>query len=130
MEIERKPDFSRIVDVLAFFHNEFGVCGCSDMQSVVVIVKDLLEWMSQGTGDLHEMLNEQPGVYYILVGLIDSSGLCGHSTSLRFPFLTVEGRSFLSALNTFSPETIGLAEGLAYDGAYYFTDKLTRDWLT
>ena len=39
---QREPDFTKLIDVKAFFYNELGACGCSDMETMIAEVKRFL----------------------------------------------------------------------------------------
>lgn len=117
-----KPDFTKPVDILAFFYNEFGACGCSELYTMIDVIRDLLEWLNSDidTRPRYDTLfNGNVGVYYLLAGKLDCLEFSGHGTSIRVAWLTEKGRKFLSALNRFSNEEIEFASGDAYDDLYY-----------
>jgi hypothetical protein len=117
-----EPDFTNTVDVQAFFYNELGACGCSELEEMIIVVGDLLAWIDtdKNPGNRYNTLfNGNVGVYYTLLGLLDKADLCEHGVSIRYPYLTDKGERLLKVLQTMSPSEITSAEGSAYDGAYY-----------
>ena len=118
----KKPDFKNPIDIKAFFYNEFGACGCSELDSMIGVVHNLLEWIesSKDKNTFYDTLYYgNVGVYYLLIGILDRCGLCEHGVSIRFPFLTNLGREFLVALQTVPTSEIEECGGEAYDGFYY-----------
>jgi len=118
----KAPDFTNPVDIHAFFYNEFGACGCSDLEAMISVVKDLLEWMSENIMErqgYEKLFNGNEGVFYLLAGRLDSLGFSEHGTSIRCAWLTEKGKEFLSALKTITTEQIEDCEGEAYDGLSY-----------
>ena len=116
------PDFTKPVDIQAFLYNEFGACGCSDLEAMINVVKCLLEWMSENIMErqgYEKLFNGNEGVFYLLAGRLDSLGLSEHGTSIRCAWLTEKGKEFLSALQTITAEQIENCEGEAYDGISY-----------
>lgn len=114
------PDFSKPVDIQAYFFNSFGACGCSDLEAMVAVVKELLEWIDQNCEiPPYDKLFNHEGVFYILVGILDRLGLCEHGTSIRASWLTEKGKSLLVALQSTPFSEIDTAEGEAYDGITY-----------
>ena len=119
---QRSPDFSSPIDIKAFFYNGFGACGCSELDSMIDVVVNLLEWIESdkdGSSYYDTLFGGNVGVYYLLIGIIDRNGLCEHGVSIRFPFLNDMGKKLLRALQTISIEKIDECSGLAYDGLYY-----------
>lgn len=118
----RVPNFTNPVDIVAFFYNEFGACECSDLEAMINVVKDLLEWMSEDIverQDYEKLFNGNEGVFYLLAGRLDSLGFSEHGTSIRCAWLTEKGKEFLNALKTVTAEQIENCEGEAYDGLSY-----------
>lgn len=121
-EENKAPDFTKPVDIQAFFYNEFGACGCSDLEAMINVVKDLLEWMSENIMErqgYEKLFNGNVGVFYLLAGRLDSLGFSEHGTSIRCAWITEKGKEFLNALKTISAEQIENSEGEAYDGLSY-----------
>jgi len=117
---ENQPDFTKPIDVKAFFYNKFGACGCSEIDLMINVIRDLLEWMDTPDHSFYNTLfNGSTGVYYILIGLFDNLGLCEHGIAIRYPWLTEKGRELLKALQTIAAEQIDKSEGKAYNGLYY-----------
>lgn len=117
-----KPDFTKPVDILAFFYNEFGACGCSEVDTMIDVIRDLLEWLDSDIDTrpkYNTLFNGNVGVYYLLAGKLEYLEFSGHGFSIRVAWLTEEGQEFLSALKNFSNEEIEYACGGAYDDAYY-----------
>ena len=116
------PDFTKPIDVKAFFYNELGACGCSEFSSMIEVVCGLLEWIEKekdNSNHYDTLYGGNIGVYYLLIGMLDSSGLCEHGISIRFPFLTQDGKELMKALQTISEEEIDGCSGEAYDGITY-----------
>ena len=125
---QREPDFTKPIDVKAFFYNELGACGCSDMEAMIAEVKRFLSWADSGTPAYdtrvyYDKLYNSEGVFYLIAGMMDNANLIEHGTGIRFPWLTSEGIDFLSALNTLDPLAIEEAEGEAYDGLTYMEGR-------
>lgn len=119
---DETPDFTKPLDVQAFFYNELGACGCMDLAAMIATVKDLLRWVSAKKNNNNRydtLFGGNTGVFYLLLGLLDTAELCeyGHSTS--YPWLTDKGGNLLKALSTFTADEIKNSEGVAYDGIYY-----------
>jgi hypothetical protein len=119
---EQQPDFTKAVDVNAFFTNELGVCGCSEIDLIIGVVRDTLKWLGDDISTRQGYLtifDGNNGIYYLVVGALDRCGLCEHGSSIRHPWLTITGEQLLKALQTFSVEEIDDAKGEAYDGCWY-----------
>lgn len=119
---EREPDLTSPTDIHAIFVNEFGACGCSNMAAMINVVRDVLEWIGSDmdTRPSYDTLFERDGTYYIIVGTIDVLGLSEHGVSIRNPWLTEWGETFLLALQTIDGASIAdCPHGEAYDGIYY-----------
>lgn len=117
----RQPDFSSPVDIEAYFYNNFGACGCSELETMINVVRDLLSWAtSTKERKSYDTLFDNPGVFYLLAGRLDSLELIEHGTSIRHPWITDKGALLLRALQTITPEQIeNHPEAEAYDGAWY-----------
>lgn len=117
------PDFAKPVDIHAFFYNEFGACGCSDLPAMIGVVKSLLEWLSSNIVErpsYDTLFGGNTGVFYILVGRLDSLGFSEHGSSIRCAWLTDTGEDFLKALRGVSVDAIENCQyEEAYDGAWY-----------
>ena len=116
------PDFSKHIDINAFFINEFGGCGCSDVEEMINVIRDLLEWVSKNPEKrkrFDELFDGNTGIFYILIGQLDRLDLCEHGTSIRHPFLTQKGEDLLNSLKTMDSAEIENSSGEAYDGLYY-----------
>lgn len=121
-EENKAPNFTNPVDIQAFFYNEFGACGCSNLEAMINVVKDLLEWMSENIMErqgYEKLFNGNEGVFYLLAGRLDSLGFLEHGTSIRCAWLTEKGKEFLNALKTITAEQIENCKGEAYDGVSY-----------
>ena len=115
-----KPDFTKPIDLLAYFYEELGACGCSDLEAMITVVRSLLAWIDdKNKPGFESLFSGSTGVYYLLVGRLDALGLCDHGFTIRFPFLTESGRALLNALNTVDAQTIEDASGEAYSGFWY-----------
>lgn len=117
---EAQVEFTPL-NIRAFFSNELGACGCSDMSSMIAEIRRLLEWHEQETGarvSFSELYSSE-GLFYLMAGLLDDCGLSEHGTAIRHPWLTDRGRELLSALRACTPREIEEASGEAYDGCWY-----------
>lgn len=119
MQEDKLPEELSPVNLKAYFYNNFGACGCSDLSSMIDAVLKLLRWHEMSPRTHWEDLYKEPGVFYLLAGLLDSLGLAEHGGSIRHPWLTADGARLLSALNTTDSGVIEDAGGLAYDGLQY-----------
>ena len=122
MQEEKKPDFSKPVDIQAYFYNSFHACGCSELDEMIKEVKRVLSWATQNIMErvCFSKLYENSGCFYLIAGLLDSVGFLEHGTSIRGTWATEAGKSFLGALNKFTEEEICNSEGEAYDGCIYY----------
>ncbi len=116
---EKLPNDLSPINIKAYFQNALGACGCSELHTMVDVVKDLLDWCGVYKRIPYSLLYNSDGVYYLLVGRLDSLGLIEHGTSIRHPFLTEWGKKLLKALKETPIEDIENAEGEAYDGLWY-----------
>lgn len=117
---EQEPDFTKAVNVKAFFFNKLGACGCSELDVMLYTIHYLIEWMNDRDRECYDTLfGGDTGVYYIIAGILDSVGLCEHGGSIRYPWLTPKGKNLLRALQTFSIDQIEQSVGEAYDGCEY-----------
>ena len=117
-----KPDFTKPVDILAFFYNEFCACGCSEVDTMIDVIRDLLEWLDSDISTrlkYDTLFNGNVGVYYLLTGKLDHLKFTEHGFSIRVAWLTEEGQEFLNALRKFSNDEIEFSSGGAYDDLYY-----------
>jgi hypothetical protein len=107
------------LNLQAYFYHAFKACGCSEMQAMHETVLKLLEW-HEGEKKVryHELFN-QPGVFYILAGMLDNLGLAEHGTAIRYAWLTSDGKRLLEALRQHTAKEIEEASGIAYDGLHY-----------
>lgn len=117
------PDFTKPVDIQAFFYRKLGACGCSDLEAMISVVRDLLQWMAdfKERPSYEQLFGGNTGVFYLLAGMLDHAGLTEHGSSIRHPWLTDMGKQLLNALTTIPAEQIEESEGVAYDGATYVT---------
>ena len=119
-KMERLPVELTPINIRAYFHNAFGACGCSEIGEMVISIKTLLEWCGEkGTRVRYSELYPDLGIFYLMVGLLDSLGLIEHGTAIRYPWVTREGKRFLEALNITSVSEIEDASGEAYDGLWW-----------
>ena len=107
------------VDVLAFFYNGFGMCGCSETSESIELVATVLEWAKSDKDKMYSDIIENIGAYYIVVGVMDNLGLIEHGTSIRFPWPTKDGERLLDAIRKHGARAIEDASGEAYDGCHY-----------
>jgi hypothetical protein len=119
----REPDFSKPVDILAFFDNHFGGCGCSEIQPMQKTVIELLEWHSADimTRPHYDTLfNGDSGVFYIIAGIMTDADLVEHGGSIRSGWITKTGKALLIGLKMFTADEIeDCKPEEAYDGCTY-----------
>ena len=116
------PDFTKPNDVYAFLQNEFGMCGCFETELVVEALKDFLVWCGSDCINrprYSELFGANQGVFYLISGICDRADLIEHGIAIRHPWLTENGKLFLSALSNFSIEQLEHTEGEAYDGIWH-----------
>jgi len=116
---EKLPADLTPLNLQAYLYNAWGVCGCSETDEMVKSLQRLLEWMEGDKSTRYDALYPEIGTFYLLAGRLDSLGLTEHGTSIRYPWLTDEGKRLLSALQSTTPEAIEEAQGEAYDGCTY-----------
>jgi hypothetical protein len=127
---QKAPDFDKPIDILAFFMNELGACGCSELEPMIRVVRDSLEWAGALSmewppkptverAEYDTLYGGDVGLFYIIIGILDHAGLINHGTSVRYPFLSEQGKMMLAALKKFSPAEIEEAKGEAYDALAY-----------
>lgn len=83
-----KPDFTKPIDLLAYFYEELGACGCSDLEAMITVVRSLLAWIDDKSKPGFESLSlaARGCTTYSSVGLIPWA--CAIMGSLFvFPFL-------------------------------------------
>lgn len=108
------------INIKAYFCHNFGACGCSDLEAMIITVRDLMEWhASINDRKRYSELYDDEGIFYLLVGKLDDLGLGEHGTAIRHPWLTQNGKRLLEALRNTEPSEIENATGTAYDGLYY-----------
>lgn len=110
------------INLKAYFYNNFGACGCSELDEMLATVTSLLAWHDEPMEKrprYNELYDGNTGIFYLLAGLLDNLGLVEHGYSIRNPWLTVEGMDLLEALRKTSYEEIEEASGEAYDGLRY-----------
>jgi hypothetical protein len=114
------PEDLSALNLRAFLTNEFGACGCSELETMLDVLKSLLTWVGMGGGRVDwNKLYSNPGIYYLLMGALDRLGLTEHGISIRHPWLTPDGTRFLAALMALKPGDVDAANGEGYDGIYY-----------
>ena len=117
------PEELTPLNIKAYFSNTLGACGCSELDTMIESILRFLHWCENYPTNIKAMgyfeLYSEIGVFYIIAGLLDGLCLIQHGTSIRYPFLTEDGKRFLNALETYSAEEIDNANGEAYDGLYY-----------
>lgn len=103
----------------AYEVERLGFCGCGSPTGALQIVANVLDTYHSPTGqhlgcwDELKVLTPNEGILYVLLYLIDSTGLADHGISVP-GWLTPRGVAFRDALHRFSIDTI--AEGaLDYD---------------
>ena len=119
---DKKPDFSKPVDLLAFIYNEFYACGCSEIDKMVDEIKYVLKWSSE---DIKKRINfdslypGRDGIFYLVAALLDKNDFIEHGTSIRGSLITKEGKEFLGAIEKISVDEMEREGGVAYDGCFY-----------
>lgn len=118
-EHEKLPSDLTPINLLAYLYNAWGNCGCSETAEMVKSLLRLLDWMGGDKETRYEALYPEVGTFYLLAGRLDDLGLTEHGASIRFPWLTEDGKRLLAALKSTDPESIEDAQGEAYDGCTY-----------
>jgi len=116
------PDDLTPLNIQAYFYNHLGACGCSELDEMISTIKRVLEWHKTDIPKRDSYISvfpEELGIFYIIVGLLDNLDLVEHGTSIRWGWLTNDGKRLLEALIRCSPKEIEDAFGTAYDGVYY-----------
>jgi len=118
---EKEPDFDKAIDINAYLRNKFGVCGCSEMDLVILEVRRILEWADSDMAkrETYDKIYINQGLFYIIAGLLDKEGFINHGCAIRCPWITDKGKQLLKSLCTFTFEEIDEATGEAYDGCHY-----------
>lgn len=121
--MSNEPDFKKVIDVKAYLYNEFGVCGCFELEYTINTIVNALEWAKDKKWSSENIyyteLYNDTGLFYIVFGQLDRCDLIEHGTSIRCPWLTEKGKDFLSALKKIKVLEIDNDKGLAYDGVNY-----------
>ena len=109
------------LNLKAVLQSKFPYCGCFEEDEVIKSIIKLLKWCQEDIKSRisYDKLYEEVGVFYILAGLLTDIDFIEHGTSVRYPWLTEEGKKFLKALSEYSYEEINKATGKAYDGIEY-----------
>lgn len=97
----KKEDYYDYDEYEDFFIEHFNLCGCSEVDKVIVVVRDLLKWIGSDTESrppYDSLFGGSGGVYYLLVGMLDRKGYCGHGISIRHPWLSEKGEQLLEFL--------------------------------
>jgi hypothetical protein len=124
MKQQPTPDFDKPVDILAFIHQSFGICGCSELAVIIEELKLILDWAGTemsfrpAYNSLYTtaLFTSRDGIFYLIAGMVDKAKLIEHGTAIRCPWLTDTGKAFLAGLNKYTVEQIDEAKGEAYDG--------------
>jgi hypothetical protein len=118
---EQLPLNLSALNLRAYLLNAFDACGCSELDKMRETLIRLLEWHNSEIDkrcDYSDLYTED-GIFYLLAGRLDFLGLSEHGGSIRYPWLTENGKKFLFALTKFSAEEIENASGEAYDGIWH-----------
>jgi hypothetical protein len=99
-------------DVRDFFYDNLGTCGCSEMDEMIYTIKCFLDWANQEIGKRKNYDEvDDPGIYYIIAGILNKAKIFEHGSAIRCPWLTMKGKQLLIALNKFTVEEIDKLEG-------------------
>src|SRR5687767_11617207 len=111
-ETWRLPSDLTPLNLQAYLYNNFGLCGCSELDEVLTAIVKILEWHEDKKEVKYsELYWEGAGVFYLLAGRLDDLALAEHGTSIRYPWLTDDGKRLLAALREYSAEQIEAASG-------------------
>ena len=112
------PENLNPINLKVFIYNSFGLDSLCELDQVIRSLIRLLEWHENKTVHPYELFSEK-GVFWMLTGILNTLGLSDYGVSPQRPWLTTEGKLFLTALKTYTIEEIEDAKGEAYDGFYY-----------
>ncbi len=122
-DLRQLPSDLTPLNFKAWSVHALGVCGCADTGSIYEEVQAFLQWcndwLNERSQETYETLYPRVGLYYLMAGILDTLDLIDHGTSIRWPFLTDDGKRLLSFLQASDEEVIENASGEAYDGCYY-----------
>lgn len=104
------------LNIKAWLSQAGFTCGCSETDLVVKRLVDFLEFHALEDGKDYEKVCRDVGDFYIIAMRLDSLGLAEHGTSIRYPWLTDEGKRLLAALKKHGWKAIDDSFGIAYDG--------------
>jgi len=83
MQEEKKPDFSKPVDIQAYFYHAFHACGCSELDGQIPVLQMsslLVIWRSLGTKNMAFLYHL---IYLFLLTLVYVFNVLGLNYNLR-----------------------------------------------
>lgn len=72
IDLRALPADLSAVNLRAYLGHAFGLCGCSELDAVHATLLRLLEWHANKDKPMYDTLYSEPGVFYILAGLLES----------------------------------------------------------
>lgn len=103
-------DIEFVEDVL---YSKLGYCSCAEDCSLDELIR-VMDWLCTSGDNItrasySDLYPQTPGVFYLLVSMLEISHLAGHGISQRCSRLTEYGKKFLTLLKEYRT-TEGFAE--------------------
>jgi hypothetical protein len=102
-----------------YVQDQFGLCGCSDGAAAVDLIGEVLVALDRKrphrpedpipTWDaLKKRFHEEddPGIYYLVMGALEREGLIEHGTSIRGSWTTDAGRELVAEIEEYGTEEL------------------------
>jgi hypothetical protein len=128
MKTKAKPDWSKPIDVYAFFDNALRPCGCADEAAMLTKVRDVMADLALSGSDAQvpwdrlvaKHFHEDEALAYLVMGHLDHAGLIEHGVAIRCSWLTEDGAAGLAALQAHDIEALcSQPDEAAYDGVMH-----------
>lgn len=105
---DRLPENLNAHSLDKYLFDAFGACGCTDQKELRATLVKLLQWLLDIQGDRvwWNKLFPEPGQFYLVMGMLEKLELAEHGISVRYAWLTDDGKRLLSALLEFQPSPI------------------------
>lgn len=88
-----------------FFHDEVGICGCGNPETVAILFRDVLRcapfYEQDNRLKLHFLLATD-GLFYLVLGVLQNLDLIEHGSIIDGAWLTAKGQDVLGSLETLS----------------------------
>jgi hypothetical protein len=119
-----QPDLNKALDILAWLNNELGISNDIEFVPLLETIRDFLRWVDSKKvlGNRYDdLFGGHVGTYYLVACALEHAGLITHGLEIRYPALTVPGRTLLRTLTAFPLTDVEQASGTAYDGEWHAT---------